>query len=97
MLKDQFKAVLADVLDTKAYSVIDRTVEELIFAKVDTLDAQQRQILEQIYSMRLLDSRWLIAAFHLGEEEKERGLREWILRKHGVAKLPDLDVKYVFD
>lgn len=97
MLKEQFKAVLADVLDTKAYLVIDQTVENLIFAKVDTLDAQQRRILEQIYSMRLLDSRWLIAAFHLGEEEKERGLREWILRKHGVAKLPELDVKYIFD
>ena len=42
MLKDQFKAVLADVLDTKAYSVIDQTVENLIFAKVDALDAIAR-------------------------------------------------------
>jgi hypothetical protein len=104
LTNEAFKALLEEVLDIKALSVIDTKVGPIglfsIFepepeALVPT--PRQEEILYQIYAANALDVKWLIAAYHLRNDEQYTAINQWLIQKHRTDTIPDLGERYNFE
>lgn len=104
LTNEAFKALLQEVLDTKATSVIDMRVEHLcLYSTFDPPEGtliptpRQEEILYQIFATNALDVKWLIAAYHLRNDEQYTALNQWLIQRSRTDTIPDLGDRYNFE
>ena len=104
LTNEAFKALLQEVLDLKAMSAIDMRVEHLCLYSTfvpptGTLipTPRQEEILYQIFATNALDVKWLIAAYHLRNDEQYTALNQWLIQKGRTDTVPDLGDRYNFE
>lgn len=106
LTNEAFKALLQEVLDLKAMSAIDMRVERLCLYSTRPSDRppgtliptpRQEEILWQIYATNALDVRWLIAAYHLRNDEQYTALNQWLIQRRRTDTIPDLGDRYNFE
>ena len=106
LTNEAFKSLLQKVLDTRSPIVIDVEVESLCLYSTRACDRppgtviptpRQQEILYNIYAAHAIDVKWLIAAYHLQNDEQYTAINQWLIQKHRTDTIPDLGERYNFE